>query len=302
MLTKDPKIAADRLLNGGVVAFATETVWGIGADAQNHEACQRIYRIKGRPNDNPLILHLFSVEEIVRWGQVDENIIEKLAHFMPGPLTVIVKKRENSLFSCGLETVALRVPSAPIANEFLRCVGRPVAAPSANFSGKPSITRQADIIELLEGKVDVILEGPDSSLGLESTVIDLSRDKPLYLRPGMISLSDLQGVLPGIERWQAKGEKAPPSPGMKYRHYAPIAKVRITSSLIDLEAKERHLKIGFDREADLLVADNEEYAKALYSFFADADRAGVDEIWCQTPQVGPLHEALMHRLLKASSP
>ncbi len=301
MLIQDVKKAAELLREGKIVIFPTETVWGIGADAKNTDACQKIYRVKERPSDNPLIIHLAKVEEISKYGEISDDHLKAVSAFIPGPLTIILKKRDPQLFSCGLETVAIRIPSCPRAQEFLQEFGGAVAAPSANISSQPSITRLSDILETFDSRVDAILSGDDSQLGLESTVIDLSKDQPIYIRPGMVSLEQLQKHLPTISRYQGSQNEAPPSPGMKYRHYAPSARVRLTSSLCNLETATSHKKIGFEPNADQLVDSNESYAQELYSFFIACDREGIEEIWCQAPQPGHLYDALMNRLLKASN-
>jgi len=231
---KKVKEAAQIILNNGIVAFPTETVYGLGANGLEEEAVKKIFVAKGRPSDNPLILHISSlemltmlVEEIPPKAQL---LTEKL---WPGPLTLVFKKSKlvPSCITAGLNTVAIRMPSNPIAQSLIREAKVPIAAPSANISGRPSTTKAEHVIEDLYGKVEGIIVSDDSTIGLESTVLDITEDTPILLRPGKITIEQLediigqvqvdQGIYQQFEVGKAK------SPGMKYKHYAPAAPIKI---------------------------------------------------------------------------
>lgn len=227
-LHEDPDIreAAAFLRRGRLVAFPTETVYGLGADATDPEAVLSIYQAKGRPSDNPLIVHLADLEQLGDWVQeVPESGRVLARSFWPGPLTLILPHRGNLApqVTAGLSTVGVRIPSHPAALALLRASALPVAAPSANRSGKPSPTEAGHVWTDLGGRIDGLLDGGATGVGLESTVVDVTVAPPVMLRPGGVTLEMLRGALgevrvdPGLE----KEEEAPRSPGMKYRHYAP---------------------------------------------------------------------------------
>ena len=220
---------ADCIGRGGLVAFPTETVYGLGGDAMNPQAAGKIYAAKGRPSDNPLIAHIGSLNQLEILAREIPPSLEPLAKtFWPGPLTVILKKRKEVPLatSGGLDTIAIRMPSHPLAHSFLQLCHTPVAAPSANLSGRPSPTRGEHVREDMEGRIDMILDGGPVGIGLESTIVDLSVHPPLILRPGAITLSMLRKVLPdlimdpGLAKPMEENQH-PKAPGMKYRHYAP---------------------------------------------------------------------------------
>ena len=221
------KEVLDAIKNGGLVIFPTETVYGIGADARNSEAVDNIFKAKGRANDNPLIVHLDSRDNISKYAYISNDIEKKLIEsFMPGPFTLILKKKDiipNNV-SAGLDTVGIRIPSNYIANTILK-VGIPIAAPSANVSGKPSGTNILDIKEEFNNKVDYIIDGSNTDIGLESTVVKVIDGIPTILRPGFITKEDIMNVI-GVVKIDdnifKKVISGPvESPGMKYRHYAP---------------------------------------------------------------------------------
>ncbi len=300
----NPFEAGECLKRGGIVLFPTETVYGIGASAYNLEACMRIYAIKGRPKDNPLILHLAYIEQIPEIAYVSETQVALLQRYMPGPTTFIFRKKEQKLYSSGLPTIGVRVPSLPIAHAMLAAAEIPIAAPSANLSGFPSITRTDLAIELFKDKVDIILAGPDSLHGLESTVVDLSHDIPYFVRPGVVPFEQLAQDIPGLEKRLGSGEAAPISPGQKYRHYAPHAKVLL---LPDLETvpKKNVGQIGFrpikKTSLSVQIHSNEEYMQKLYAFLNDCDRMNLETAYCELPQKDSLEETLLHRLRKAAN-
>ena len=228
----EPKIirAAEILKNGGLVAFPTETVYGLGGDGTNAQAAQKIYAAKGRPSDNPLIIHIASPEDAEHYAQTNPTYYRLAKAFMPGPLTVILPKKDSIPLSTtgGLDSVAVRCPAHPVAHRLIELAGLPIAAPSANLSGKPSPTCAAHVAEDLDGRVDMILDGGDCEIGLESTIVKVEGEKLTLLRPGGITYDalcmvcrDVQ-IAPAVTEQLAAGER-PLSPGMKYRHYAPTA-------------------------------------------------------------------------------
>ena len=233
------KIAADIIRNGGLAAIPTETVYGLAGNALMKEASKKIYAAKGRPSDNPLIVHISDISEL---GSIVKEIPEKAAllaeHFWPGPMTMIFKKADIVPYETtgGLDTVAVRFPSHPVAMMIIREAGVPVAAPSANISGRPSTTSGEHCIEDLSGRVEAIVDGGSSDIGLESTIIDVTGDTPQLLRPGAVTKEMLENVL-GVNVTEdialkgplAEGER-PKAPGMKYRHYAPKAQMVLVTA------------------------------------------------------------------------
>lgn len=227
--------AAEVIKDGGLVAFPTETVYGLGANALDEKAVADIFTAKGRPSDNPLIVHIADPKELERLTSSIPSCAASLIYaFWPGPLTLVMPKAVSvpEIITAGLDTVAIRMPSHPVALALIRKAGVPVAAPSANVSGRPSPTLASHVIEDLSGRVDVILDGGKVEVGLESTVLDITQETPMILRPGGVTYEQLSrhsgkvsfdpSLLPG-----GKLDTAPRAPGMKYRHYAPKAKVVI---------------------------------------------------------------------------
>ncbi|MGJ4750955.1 L-threonylcarbamoyladenylate synthase [Leptospira kmetyi] len=317
LITDSPQEAAKILLRGGLVVFPTETVYGIGASAFDHKACRRIYEVKNRPSDNPLILHVENLSSLRICGEVNQPGELVFQKFSPGPITGIFPKRNRDLFTADLKTVAVRIPSNPTAREFLESCGVPVAAPSANLSGKPSLTKMEYVLEEFNGKVDCILTGVEPKIGIESTVIDFTSDVPVLLRPGFVDRNQLLEILPdlkGLESFGKLGEtskataststnSAPISPGLKYRHYAPQCTVVLKDSLngIPKEFAQIGFRIESDSEYSVVVSNNEEYMKSIYSFFVECDRRKIKEAWCQTPKDENGKEALLNRISKAAS-
>ncbi|MBC7959369.1 MAG: threonylcarbamoyl-AMP synthase [Vallitaleaceae bacterium] len=220
--------AAKILRAGGLVAFPTETVYGLGANALSEAAVLKIYEAKGRPSDNPLIIHIAQSEDVFLFAKEVSQLSMKLMElFWPGPLTLIFKKTEiiSHYITGGLDTVAIRLPSNPIARSIIQKAGCPIAAPSANRSGKPSPTRAKHVIEDLEGRVDMIVDGGKALIGLESTVLDVTGEIPIILRPGSITKSMLEEAVGTIlvdqALLQVDEKTIPRAPGMKYKHYAP---------------------------------------------------------------------------------
>lgn len=224
--------AAELLRAGALVALPTETVYGLGASGLDEEAVKRIFEVKGRPQDNPLILHVASAEDLEKWCRDIPAEARTLTEmFWPGPLTLVLKRKPAVPLrvTAGLDTVAVRCPDHPLTREVLRLAGVPVAAPSANLSGKPSTTTAQHCVHDLWGKVEAILDGGPCRVGVESTILDLSVWPPRVLRPGGVTLEQLRAVLPETELdpGLVKPDETPKAPGMKYRHYSPQAEVRL---------------------------------------------------------------------------
>ena len=233
---------------GGLVAFPTETVYGLGADGTNYDAVSNIFKAKGRPQDNPLILHINDIKMATKVvSQIPEKAETLIANFMPGPLAIVLNKtgRVPDIVSGGLATVAIRMPANKIALSLIEECGVPLAAPSANESGKPSPTDATHVIDDLDGKVDCIIDGGKTNIGIESTVIDLTSEIPVLLRPGNVTLDMLESAIGIVELHDGVQEIR--SPGMKYRHYSPDAKVVLADNLEEIafySQKYLHKKIG----------------------------------------------------------
>ncbi|NLY79982.1 MAG: threonylcarbamoyl-AMP synthase, partial [Lysinibacillus sp.] len=224
--------AVDLLNQGEVVAFPTETVYGLGAVATNEEAVKKIYEAKGRPSDNPLIVHIGTIEEVQNYiEEIPERAKQLMERFWPGPLTLIMKAKKGVLaksVTAGLTTVGLRMPDHEVALELLRALKKPVAAPSANRSGKPSPTKAEHVYEDLQGRIPLILDGGTTGIGIESTVLDVTVNPPVILRPGGVTKEMLEEVIGEVFQPTPKEEtldSTPKAPGMKYTHYAPEAPV-----------------------------------------------------------------------------
>ena len=285
------------------MAIPTETVYGLGADATNPDAVASIFRAKGRPADNPLIVHVYDANQL---GQVAERVSlaarRLLEAFAPGPITVVVPRGSAVApsVSAGLDTVAVRIPDEPLAREVLRLAATPVAAPSANRSGRPSPTTWQAVAADLEGRVDAILRGPRCQVGIESTVVDCTTTPPSILRAGGVSLEQLRDVIPDIA---PRGGREAASPGTRHPHYAPEANVRVvrqpepssTSAYIGLTAPPSGY--GLVEHVDSLQA----YAHALYAFFRNADRAGLERIDCQEVLPEGLGVAILDRIRRAAA-
>lgn len=323
--------AAKILKRGGIVAFPTETVYGLGADALQPEAVKKIFAAKGRPQDNPLIIHVADKEISEYVAEIPEKAKELMDRFWPGPLTIIFRKNDiiPDETSAGLDTVGVRMPSDEVAHLLIKALKHPIAAPSANISGKPSPTNFERCVEDLDGKVDMIIGYGDSVVGLESTIVDYSISPPRLLRPGFVTYEELLQVDSEILYDEAKtkaGEKEiPKAPGMKYRHYAPKAPLFIILgdkevvkekiiSLIELHKKEQK-SIGVlapverksDYEGDQVrfislgsEADGFEMARNLFEDLRKFDDLDVDIILSEgLPEKG-IGRAIMNRLKKAS--
>ena len=319
-------LSANTLREGGLVVFPTETVYGLGGNGTNVEAAQKIYAAKGRPSDNPLILHVAFPEEAEAYAETNDTYYKLAKAFMPGPLTVILPKRDTVPLSVtgGLDTVAIRCPSHPLAHTLIKAAGIPIAAPSANLSGKPSPTCARHVIEDLDGRVDVIIDGGDCDIGLESTIIRLDGDNAVLLRPGAVTADALLcvcasvTVAPSVLEELGKNER-PLSPGMKYRHYAPeVPLVLLEGSdenviaFLKEEQKSRNCAIlCYSEEVDILGAANtidigrsddpETQARKLFTALRDADKLGVDIIYAHLPSKDGIGLALYNRMIRAAA-
>ena len=325
------KEAADIINKGGVVVFPTETVYGIGADALNDEAVDKIFKAKGRPQDNPLIVHIADFDELYDLVETIPDNAKKLAQkYWPGPLTMILYKKNilSDKITAGLNTAAIRLPEHKIALALIKESKKPIAAPSANTSGKPSPTEAKHVIEDLMGKVDMIIDGGSTDIGLESSVVDMTGDIPMILRPGGVTREDIISVLGDCEYDPAiikSNEKIiPKSPGQKYRHYSPKAKVILYKGSLEKVAQkiksdyEKFKSEGFsvgimstiqtekyymgkltilcgDRTKPLTISSN------LFKDLREFDHMGVDIILAEAVDENGIGKAIMNRLTKASS-
>lgn len=317
--------AADLLRRGELVAFPTETVYGLGADARNEAAIRKIFEVKGRPSDNPLILHIAELSELDELSrEVSPKARALMEKFCPGPITFVVKRSDDvsDLITAGLDTVAVRMPSDEIARALIRAAGCPIAAPSANVSGRPSPTDAEAVWEDLNGKIPLILDGGRTEVGLESTVVEVTGETPLILRPGKITPEEIEKMWQGVSVEEASAE-VPRSPGQKYRHYAPKAKMTVFVGRFDdvvqrilLEEAKAELedwKIGilcFDESRDRYRShdvislgsyfDKEAVSHNLYAALRQFDEWGVDVIFAETTDEKGLGLAIRNRMYKAA--
>jgi L-threonylcarbamoyladenylate synthase len=309
--------AAGILRTGGTVAFPTETVYGLGADATNTSAIERVFAAKGRPSDNPLIVHLHSFEQLDRYcDQISVTARALLDAFCPGPLTLVLPKKSiiSDLATAGLSTVAVRFPANEAARSLLRQVDLPIAAPSANRSGRPSATTWQAVIEDLDDRIDAVICDQPCRIGLESTVVDVSSDVPILLRSGGLGLDELSKVVPSIRTRSSSDDRRIKSPGLKHRHYQPKARVRLCCESSDLSfaspRQRAFIGMPFSNwstnsplegfQLVLLCHDKEEYAQKLFDFFRRCDAAGIEEIWCRTVDEVGLGSAINDRLQRAA--
>ena len=324
--------AAALLRTGRLVAFPTETVYGLGANALDETAAKRIYAAKGRPSDNPLIVHIAEMSALYDLTEEVPEVAVKLGEkFWPGPLTMILRKsnRVPSGTTGGLQTVAIRLPADPIARELIRQSGVYVAAPSANASGRPSTTTAQHVYEDLSGRIDMIIDGGPVSIGLESTIVDLTGDTPMILRPGYITKEQLETVLgtvvydKAVIAKQMQENIVAKAPGMKYRHYAPKGEMVIYEgpqeavvTAINAEIEKRLAQsavvgvLATDETEQLYVGghvrsigsrkDEDSIAAHLYKTLRDFDEIGADYIYSESFDDNPLSSAIMNRLRKAA--
>ena len=318
---------AGRILReGGLVVFPTETVYGLGGNALDASASRKIYAAKGRPSDNPLIVHIAKPEDAERFAIVSDAYRDLASAFMPGPLTVILPKKGIVPVQTtgGLSSVAIRCPSHPVAHALIEASGVPIAAPSANLSGKPSPTCADDVAEDMDGRVDLILDGGPSEIGLESTIVSLLGPVPTLLRPGAVTYDALCCVLPRVEIAPAvTGQLSPDepvlSPGLKYRHYSPNAPCVLLDGnaddvlhfLIRAQSGSNCAILCYDEEIPALtdqrlfpVGKREDLSAQAHTLFAQlraADRSGADVIYAHLPPREGLGLALYNRMIRAAA-
>ncbi len=323
-------IAGKIIRDGGLVAFPTETVYGLGGDALNPESSKKIYAAKGRPSDNPLIVHVSNMADVEKIVKEVPDAAYRLADaFWPGPLTMIMNKNDKVPYETtgGLDTVAIRMPNNKIALELINASGGFIAAPSANTSGRPSPTVAKYCVEDLSGKVEMIIDGGQVGIGLESTIVDLTSDVPMILRPGYITAEMLKDVLGtiSIDRTiiDSTSTERPKAPGMKYRHYAPKGELTIIQGsqdkvveYINQKAKEALLSgkrvgvIGTDATKDLYKADivksvgnrddEATVAHELFKVLREFDDENIDVMYSESFDDSGIGQAIMNRLLKAA--
>lgn len=323
--------AAAVLREGGLVAFPTETVYGLGANALDETAARRIYEAKGRPSDNPLIAHIADFEALVPLTAEIPEAGRKLAEaFWPGPLTMVFKKSGVVPHGTtgGLETVAVRMPSDPVARELIRLAGVPIAAPSANTSGRPSPTRAEHVLQDMDGKIEMIVDGGPVGIGVESTIVDVTEEIPTLLRPGAVTMEMLRSVVgetavdPAITG-PMRADIKPKAPGMKYRHYAPKADLTLVEGETDAVVSRINAlaaeKLGAGQRVGIICteetkdrypagilksigmrANEATVAHNLYAVLREFDDLEVDCIFSESFQTDDLGQAIMNRLNKAA--
>lgn len=325
ILTQDEVAQAATIIkNGGLVVMPTETVYGLGADAFNKEAVANIFKAKGRPMDNPLIVHIGRIQDLkLLVSEVPEKALKLAKEFWPGPLTMVLPKADTvpDEVSAGLDTVAVRYPSHPLAETLILLSGTQIAAPSANLSGSPSPTELKHVVDDMNGRVDAILDGGSCEVGLESTVISFSGDVPRLLRPGGVTVEEIEKIIGNIEVDPAvtdrlkEGEKAA-SPGMKYKHYAPKAKVIILKGTDEqfIRYVNSHKNNGvcavcFDEDAEKLSlpffslgakSDSSAQAKNLFSVLRSIDDANFNLAYARCPSLEGVGLAVYNRLIRAA--
>ena len=320
------------LQEDGLVAFPTETVYGLGGNALHKEAAARIYAAKGRPSDNPLIVHIAQKDSICQLAsEIPDRTWDLVEAFWPGPLTIILPKSDLVPYSTtgGLDTVAIRMPSHPVAMELIRQSGVLIAAPSANLSGRPSPTKASHVIEDLSGRIDMIVDGGEVGIGLESTIVDMSGDVPMVLRPGYITVPMLQEVLgevqvdPAVLSREVKKDVVAKAPGMKYRHYAPKGQLTIVEGALD-KVTECINRMAAEKEQEgykvaVIAAEEtrERYpgkevycigsrkhegsiAAGLYDILREMDHVGAQYIYAESFEEDRMGQAIMNRMLKAA--
>lgn len=311
--------ASQIIKEGGIVGFPTETVYGLGADARDEKAVKSVFEAKGRPQDNPLICHVSCYEELLAIAYDENGIAKKLVEaFSPGPLTLVLKKREiiPDSVTAGLNTVAVRIPDHQVALDLIRASGCPIAAPSANTSGRPSPTTAQEVYEDMNGKIPQIIDGGKCNVGIESTVLDVSGDIPVILRPGLITAEDLLKYLDNVQLFRGRVISAAPAPGMKYRHYAPNCEMVLsdgreqTLSLYE-EAKNKGLNPVVLAKGEnlpfydgLTVIDmgyeDKDLAYNLYTALRQAEKMG-NYVISETVDDSGVGYSVMNRMRKAAS-
>ena len=328
LMPTELKIAADLLQSGQLVAFPTETVYGLGADALNSEAVSNIFAAKGRPVDNPLIVHIaeFDALESLITGQLPTAAQQLIEEFWPGPLTVVLPKHDRvpAVTTGGLETIAVRMPAHPLAQQLIAQAEMPVAAPSANLSGRPSPTLAQHVIDDLAGRIEAVVDGGQTGIGVESTVVDCSQEVPTLLRPGNVTYGELKKVLGQVEVDDGVAAEMttdqPLAPGMKYKHYSPQTEVILVEGTADQIADKIKQLIANQEEKLGIMATSEhvghyknclvkdmgsrddlrEISNHIFKLLREFDRADVNKIVVEGVSDSGLGLAIMNRLRKAA--
>lgn len=313
--------AAEIINNGGLVAFPTETVYGLGADGLNENAVKKIYEAKGRPSDNPLILHIQDISEIEPLTIEINSTAKKLMDtFWPGPMTLVFKKSAivPPVISGGLDTVAIRLPENKVARELIRLSKTPIAAPSANTSGKPSPTKASHVFEDLNGRIDMIIDGGSCDIGLESTVIDVTTLSPVILRPGGVTFEDIYKLFPDVSYDKhltldtITDTVKPRSPGMKYKHYAPEGELFILEG--NIEKVQKYILENSDENTAVFTFDGIDFdlpyvrslgtsisgSKLFFDLLRECDSNGITKIFALMPDKKGVGFALYNRMFKAA--
>lgn len=314
--------AAEIIKNGGVVAIPTETVYGLAAAADNDEAIKNVFLAKGRPQDNPLIVHISESDELEKiTREIPKLAYDCAERFWPGPLTMVLQKGESvcDSVSRGLDTVAVRMPSNPISREIIKQSGVALAAPSANVSGYPSATSYKHVLDDLDGKIDAVVMAEESEIGLESTVITLATNPPRLLRPGAVTLEQLREVIPNIEvdsavlNDLAKGQKAA-SPGMKYKHYSPKTEVFLVEGSANefadfVNEKNDSVAICFDEDSDIKIdflvygsrKNEKSLTRKIFSLLRQIDNKNYKAAYVHAPEKNGVGLAVYNRLIRAAA-
>ena len=319
------KEAAAVIRSGGLLAIPTETVYGLGASALDEDAVKRIFEVKGRAQDNPLIIHVSSKKDVPKYCRdVPQIAYDLMDRFWPGPLTIILYKKDiiPDRVSAGLDTVAVRCPETEITRNIIEAAGVPIAAPSANLSGKPSTTTAQHVLHDIGGKIEAVVDGGCCRVGVESTIVDLTVSPARLLRPGGVTPEQLESALgalsidPAVER-ALKADEKPKAPGMKYRHYSPEAKVIIVrgesekaARYINGNSDDSTAVLCYDEEKELFTAPyvlaygreghDEELAGHLFAALRELDREGISKIYARCPEQGGVAFAVRNRLQKAA--
>ena len=315
--------AAEILKSDGIVAIPTETVYGLAASAYSDKAIKKVFEAKGRPQDNPLIVHISNIQMLAQVAvDIPESAYECASRFWPGPFTMVLNKSDlvAQSVSAGLDTVAVRMPSEKVANDIINASGLPLAAPSANASGAPSPTTARHVISDLDGKIDAVVIGDDCAVGVESTVVSLVGDTPRLLRPGAVTAEQLLEVLPDLIIDKAvlaeplEGEKVA-SPGMKYKHYAPKTQTYLvegdSESFVNfINKKKNSVAVCFAEEYDAIKIhkiiygtkkDPRTLAKNVFKSLREVDALGVKEVYVHAPEKSGVGLAVYNRLIRAAA-
>jgi L-threonylcarbamoyladenylate synthase len=313
IVTSSIKTASSFIKSGELVGMPTETVYGLGANVFDENAVKKIFKVKRRPPDNPLIVHVSSYEQIEQLtNKITQNAEKIIRNFFPGPITIVLKKNEviSNFVTAGLDTIAIRIPNLDITKRFIDACGVPIAAPSANISGSPSPTSWQHVYNDLNGKIPCILKGPKCKIGIESTVVDCTSNIPVILRPGSVSVDNLRTIFPKVKSSPPTQNGKVKSPGMQYRHYSPKAKVVLVENrkevlkIISKSSLKNFAFIGYEKisssRKSTIVNSLNDYAHKLFAFFRSCDEAGIEIIFCQKVNEEGIGLALMNRLQKSA--